>query len=152
MLEIAGRIATHSPLAIWGTKEMINYTRDHSVADGLRYMAGWQTGMFQAGDMMEEFAAKAEKRDPKFEDLPGPPRRHLTVAAQGAMTSGGGTGRTGSPGSGQLAGAGPEAELHQDQVQEEVPEPIALGVAGLGGAPTPSAPMVGGEQHGQCRP
>ena len=61
------------PLAIWGTKEMINYTRDHSVADSLRYIAGWQTGMFQPGDMMEEFAAKAEKREPKFEDLPPRP-------------------------------------------------------------------------------
>ena len=72
-LEIAERIATHSPLAIWGTKEMINYTRDHSVADGLRHIAGWQSGMFQAGDMMEEFAAKADKRDPEFEDLPTRP-------------------------------------------------------------------------------
>ncbi len=70
VLEIARRIATKSPLAIWGTKEMINFTRDHSVADSLRYMAGWQAGMFQPGDMMEEFGAKAEKRDAQFEELP----------------------------------------------------------------------------------
>lgn len=74
-LEIAGRIARHSPLAIWGTKEMINYTRDHTVADSLRYMAGWQSGMFQPGDMMEEFAAKADKRDPRFEEIPPRPGR-----------------------------------------------------------------------------
>ena len=43
------------------------------MADGLRHIAGWQTGMFQGGDMMEEFAAKAEKRDPKFEDIPDRP-------------------------------------------------------------------------------
>jgi len=67
---IARRIAAHSPLAIWGTKEMLNYTRDHSVADGLRYIAGWQSGMFQGGDMAEEFAAKAEGRPPVFEELP----------------------------------------------------------------------------------
>ena len=73
VLDIAGRIAAHSPLAIWGTKEMVNYSRDHSVADGLRHIAGWQTGMFQGGDMMEEFAAKAEKREPKFEDIPPRP-------------------------------------------------------------------------------
>lgn len=70
VLEIAGRIATKSPLAIWGTKEMINFTRDHSVADSLRYMAGWQSGMFQPADMMEEFGAKADKRPAEFEDLP----------------------------------------------------------------------------------
>jgi enoyl-CoA hydratase len=73
VLEIAGRIATRSPLAIWGTKEMINYTRDHSVADGLRYIAGWQSGMFQPTDMLEEFAAKGEKRAPEFEELPPRP-------------------------------------------------------------------------------
>ncbi len=70
VLEIAGRIASRSPLAIWGTKEMLNYSRDHSVADGLRHIAGWQTGMFQPADMMESFAAKAEGRAPNFDELP----------------------------------------------------------------------------------
>ena len=51
---------------------MINYARDHSVADALNYIATWQTGMFQPGDMMETFAAKAEKRAPR---LPGPAPR-----------------------------------------------------------------------------
>ena len=73
VLDIAARIAVRSPLAIWGTKEMINYTRDHSVADSLKYMAGWQSGMFQPQDMMEEFAAKGERRDPEFEGLPTRP-------------------------------------------------------------------------------
>ena len=70
---IAKRIASKSPLAIWGTKEQILYTRDHSVADSLRHMAGWQSGMFQPGDMMEEFAAKAEGRPAAFEKLPTRP-------------------------------------------------------------------------------
>ena len=72
-LEIAQEIASKSPLAIWGTKEMITFTRDHSVADSLKYMAGWQSGMFQPTDMLEEFSAKAEKRDPSFEELPTRP-------------------------------------------------------------------------------
>ena len=70
VLEIAARIASKSPLAIWGTKEMINFTRDHSVADSLRYMAGWQSGMFQPTDMMEEFSAKAAKRPANFDEIP----------------------------------------------------------------------------------
>lgn len=73
VLDIAARIARHSPLAVWGTKEMLNYSRDHTVADGLRHMAGWQSGMFQPGDMIEEFGAKAESRDPVFEELPTMP-------------------------------------------------------------------------------
>ena len=69
MLEIAGEIATKSPLAVWGTKQTLTYARDHTVADGLEYIATWQTGMFQPADMMEAFAAKAEKRDPDYPDL-----------------------------------------------------------------------------------
>ncbi len=68
-LEVAREIAGKSPLAIWGSKEMLNYTRDHSVADGLNYIATWQTGMFQPGDMLECFRAKAEQRAPRFQDL-----------------------------------------------------------------------------------
>ncbi len=69
VLEIAHEIASKSPLAIWGSKEMLNYSRDHSVADGLNYIATWQTGMFQPADMMETFSAKADKREPEFDDL-----------------------------------------------------------------------------------
>lgn len=70
VMDIAARIASKSPLAIHGTKETINYTRDHTVADSLHYIATWQTGMFQAADMMESFGAKAEGRDAVFDDLP----------------------------------------------------------------------------------
>lgn len=76
VMSIAGRIASKSPLAIHGTKEMINYTRDHSVADSLQYMAAWQTGMFQPTDLMESFGAKLEQRDPNYNDL-GEVRRGL---------------------------------------------------------------------------
>jgi len=67
--EIAGEIAARSPLAVWGSKEMLNYARDHSIADGLDYIATWQTGMFQPTDMKEAFQAKSERRDPEFADL-----------------------------------------------------------------------------------
>ena len=69
VLDIAREIASKSPLAIWGTKEMLLYSRDHSVADGLNHIATWQTGMFQPSDMVETFTAKAEGRDPVFPDL-----------------------------------------------------------------------------------
>jgi enoyl-CoA hydratase len=69
VLDVAHEIARKSPLAIWGSKEMINYSRDHSVEDGLNFIATWQTGMFQPQDMMESFAAKGDKRDPEFDDL-----------------------------------------------------------------------------------
>jgi enoyl-CoA hydratase len=68
-LAVAAEIASKSPLAIWGTKVAMNYARDHSVDDSLDQIATWQSGMFQPADMMEAFAAKAEKRDPDFPDL-----------------------------------------------------------------------------------
>jgi enoyl-CoA hydratase len=73
-LETAGEIAAKSPLAIWGTKVAMNYARDHGVDDALDQIATWQSGMFQPADMMEAFAAKAEKRAPVFPDLLPEPR------------------------------------------------------------------------------
>jgi enoyl-CoA hydratase len=70
VMSIANEIAARSPLAVLGCKEMINYSRDHSMSDSLDYMAVWQSGMFQPQtDMMETFTAKAEKRKPNFDDL-----------------------------------------------------------------------------------
>ncbi|WP_299769376.1 crotonase/enoyl-CoA hydratase family protein [uncultured Pseudoteredinibacter sp.] len=70
VMKIAKEMAANSPLAVSGCKEMINYTRDHSTADSLRYMSIWQTGMFQPQtDMMECFTAKMEKREPVFAEL-----------------------------------------------------------------------------------
>ena len=76
VMSIAAEIAAKSPLAVHGTKEMLNYTRDHSVADGLKYVAAWQSGMFQPTDMVESFAAQAEGREPEYDDL-GELRRGL---------------------------------------------------------------------------
>lgn len=71
---IAANIATKSPLAVTGTKEMLAYTRDHSVADALNYMAVWQAGMFVGPDLFEAAAANREKRAPVFADLLPPQR------------------------------------------------------------------------------
>lgn len=70
VMDIAREIASKSPLAVHGSKVMINYARDHSIADGLDYVATWQAGMFNpTSDMFESFRAKQEKRDPVYEDL-----------------------------------------------------------------------------------
>jgi enoyl-CoA hydratase len=69
VMQVAREIAARSPLAVCGSKEMLNFARDHSVDEALRYMAAWQSGMFQPADMLESFAAKAQKREPNFDDL-----------------------------------------------------------------------------------
>ncbi len=69
VMELAHEIAAKAPVAVAGSKRMINYARDHSIADGLDYIATWQAGMFSPPHMMEAFAAKAQKREPNFADL-----------------------------------------------------------------------------------
>lgn len=69
VMEIAKTIATNSPLAVTGCKEMLNYSRDHSVEDSLKYMATWQAGMFRPNDMMKTFQAKAMKTQAQYDDL-----------------------------------------------------------------------------------
>lgn len=68
VLEIAKEIASKSPMAIWGTKQTLNYGRDHSVADSLEYIATWNAAMFDPDDMAEAFMAQTENRDAKFPD------------------------------------------------------------------------------------
>lgn len=68
VLEIAGEIASKSPMAIWGTKRTLNYGRDHSVADGLEYIATWNAAMFDTDDMAEAFRAGTQDRDAEFPD------------------------------------------------------------------------------------
>jgi enoyl-CoA hydratase len=69
VLEVAGLIAAKSPLAVWGTKELLNHARDHTVADGLERTALWQAGMRQGGDSAESWRAFREKREPSYDPL-----------------------------------------------------------------------------------
>lgn len=65
----AQKIASNSPMAVAGCKEMINYSRDHTVEDSLNYMATWQAGMFQMPDIQEAMKAQQQKRLPEFDQL-----------------------------------------------------------------------------------
>jgi len=71
VLATAREIAAKAPLAVTGSKVMLNYARDHSIADGLDYIATWQAGMFQSADVVESVAAQGEKRTPTYRDLQG---------------------------------------------------------------------------------
>ncbi|MBZ0254115.1 MAG: crotonase/enoyl-CoA hydratase family protein [Candidatus Methylomirabilis sp.] len=73
--ETAREIASKSPMAIQGTKEMLNYTRDHSVADALGYVATWQAGMLMGDDLMAAIAAGMTKQKAEFADVLPPPEQ-----------------------------------------------------------------------------
>lgn len=69
VMQIARQIAMNSPVAVSGTKTMINYAVDHTVADSLEYMATWQTGMFQMEDVLTAIKAQKQKVAPEFAPL-----------------------------------------------------------------------------------
>ncbi|XP_023266107.1 delta(3,5)-Delta(2,4)-dienoyl-CoA isomerase, mitochondrial isoform X1 [Seriola lalandi dorsalis] len=64
-LEMADEIAARSPIAVQGTKINLIYARDHSVAEGLDYMATWNMSMLQTQDVMKSAQAAMEKKSPK---------------------------------------------------------------------------------------
>jgi len=68
VMGLARDIAGKSPLAIRGTKEMIRFSRDHSVEDGLNYIATWNAAMLQSEDMKLAMAAHMSKKSAEFAD------------------------------------------------------------------------------------
>lgn len=67
-MEAAAVIAAKSPLAIRGTKDTLNFSRDHSVAEGLAYVAAKNAAILFSSDLTEAMAAMKERRKAKFED------------------------------------------------------------------------------------
>ena len=65
----AQEIAEKSPLAVWGSKQALNYGRDHSTADTLQHMTTWQAGMWHMPDMQTAFKAQKAGETPEFDDL-----------------------------------------------------------------------------------
>lgn len=63
---LAATIASKSPLSIRGTKEQLNYARDHTVADGLNHIATWNAAMLMSEDLSK--ALMAGKATPQFRD------------------------------------------------------------------------------------
>ncbi len=63
---LAARIAANSPLAVTGTKRVLEYCADKSVEDGLTYVATWNAAFVASEDLQEAMTAFFEKRPPTF--------------------------------------------------------------------------------------
>ena len=70
VMKIAHQIAKQAPIAVYGCKRMINYSRDHTTADTLDYVITWNASMLSVDEIGEAMRAKAEKREPDFVNLP----------------------------------------------------------------------------------
>lgn len=68
VMVIAQSIAAHSPLAVRGSKEMLLYSRDHSVRDGLNYVATWNAGMLSHADLKAGIEAQAKQTPASYDD------------------------------------------------------------------------------------
>ncbi len=68
VLSVALDLAAKSPLTLRGIKETMNFSRDHSVADGLEYIANRNAAMLLSKDLEEAVTALMEKRSPVYDD------------------------------------------------------------------------------------
>lgn len=70
VMAVARKIADKNPVAIAATKEMISYTRDHSVAESYAYLNARQPGLFDIDAVRAAAVASRKGETPKYEDLP----------------------------------------------------------------------------------
>ncbi len=63
---LAGEIAANSPLAVQGTKVVLNYSEQHTIDEGLDFVAQWNASFLHSRDLAEAITAFMEKRAPVF--------------------------------------------------------------------------------------
>ncbi len=68
-LDMARTIASKSPLAQWGTKEMLNHSRDHGIEETLKHISVWQSGMLSVTDIKASAASLASGEAADLDDL-----------------------------------------------------------------------------------
>jgi len=64
--ELAAEIAANSPLAVQGTKIVLDACAHRSVTEGLDYVATWNAGFIRSSDLTEAMTAFMEKRPAHF--------------------------------------------------------------------------------------
>jgi enoyl-CoA hydratase len=68
-LDMAKAIAAKAPLAVSGSKAAITYARDHTVAEGLEWVAIMQGSLWSPTDIMAAIQARRAKEAPEFARL-----------------------------------------------------------------------------------
>ena len=68
--ELGKEISNNSPKVVFGCKEAIKFSRDHTTVEGLDWIKMWNSAMFNMKEVEESFKAKIEKRTSNFDNLP----------------------------------------------------------------------------------
>jgi enoyl-CoA hydratase len=61
-LDLAMEIAGNADNAVRGTKKILNYMENHSVDDGLKYVATWNSAFFNTGEVQKAFQRSMESK------------------------------------------------------------------------------------------
>ena len=69
-LEIAKEITSNSPAAVFGCKKVIDFSRDHTIDEGLDWINMWNASMLSQSELMEGFRSYKDKTEGKFAELP----------------------------------------------------------------------------------
>lgn len=64
--ELAAEIAANPPLVVQGTKQVLSTNTERQVAEGLRYVAAWNSAFLPSKDLQEAVQAFLERRAPDF--------------------------------------------------------------------------------------
>lgn len=64
---MAREIANNPPLTVRGVKQVLDHGLGKPAADGLAYVAAWNSAFLASGDLGEALSAFTEKRAPRFE-------------------------------------------------------------------------------------
>ncbi|RVX67810.1 hypothetical protein B0A52_07738 [Exophiala mesophila] len=68
-LRLAKLMASKSPVAVQGTKNFLDWSRDHDIMTGLRYTAVWNGAAVNTTDIPVAMASMRQKKVPTFEKL-----------------------------------------------------------------------------------
>lgn len=63
---LAAEIAVNAPLAVQGCKRVLQFSEEHTLEEGLDFIAHWNASRLQTNDLTEAVTAFLEKRDPVF--------------------------------------------------------------------------------------
>ncbi|MGV3577916.1 enoyl-CoA hydratase-related protein [Brevundimonas sp.] len=68
-LDMARRIASKAPLAVSGSKAALNHARDHTVAEGLEWIAVMQGSLWSPADVMAAIQSRMARTEAEFAPL-----------------------------------------------------------------------------------
>ena len=69
-IDLANEIASNSPAAVYGCKKVIDFSRDHTIDEGLEWINMWNASMLSQSELMEGFRSYKDKSVGDFAELP----------------------------------------------------------------------------------